>query len=260
MKKILITLFALTLLSSLSLFGDEKPYKGYSNKYVDYKNDTSAFISPAIADAAQRGKKLKKFAFGGNVNINFDNAWTKYKDSGSGFQPTGNNGLFQIVIKPKFCWFINEKMQAGGRVGVSYGHFDMGMKEHPETSVLRAAGWNLNPYYSYRLIQWRRLGIWLEANALVGQYYNTQKDYDAKKEWGMMTEYGVQVLPSLDIYLAEGFSLELHFGILSLGWYGTSSKYEDRTEVTSSWDIRKGGLDGLLYGFSNYGIGLVRRF
>ena len=34
-------------------------------------------------------------------------------------------------------------------------------------------------------------------------------------------------------------------GIISLGWYGTSSNYADRVVTTSSWDVHKGGLAGI---------------
>lgn len=34
-------------------------------------------------------------------------------------------------------------------------------------------------------------------------------------------------------------------GIISLGWYGTSSNYADRVVTASSWDVHKGGLAGI---------------
>lgn len=256
MKRLLLTLIIFLTVSPLAISGDK-----LSKMFLYYKSDTSAIISPAVIDAEQRGRKLKKFAFGGNVNINFDNSWTRYNtNNGKNDIQNRSDNLFQIVLKPKVCWYLNENMQVGGRIGFSFGNFDMGTKEHKAQSIGRAIGWSLNPYYSYRLIQWKRLGAWIEANVLLGQYYNVKNDYLFASEWSKMTEYGVQILPVLDIYLAEGFSLELHFGILSLGWYGTTAQFDDRKEITSSWDIRKGGLDGLFYGFANYGIGLVRRF
>lgn len=70
------------------------------------------------------------------------------------------------------------------------------------------------------------LNIWLEGNAFIGQMYN----------------------------------LDLHLGVISLGWAGTYSKYEYGTVSTSALDVRKGGVDGLIQGFRDYGIGITKKF
>lgn len=258
MKKIFFFLFLITIASPAF---SKNRQKTDTTSIVFEQTIDSDRISPAILDARQKGKTLKKFGYGGNININIDDVWQKYNENPHGLTPDTHSQLFMIEIKPKLGWYINEKMQVGGRIGFAFGNLEMGWDDKDNPLVGKAVGWSVTPYYSYRLIQWKRLGIWAEAHAGFGQYYNTEANKkDEKKKWGKKSEYGVQVLPLVDVYLAEGFSLQFHFGIISLGWSGSTEHFADRTEITSSWDLRKGGIDGLFRAFSNFGIGLARRF
>ena len=204
--------------------------------------------------------------FGGNVNIN------SYRESGvyNQYGEKTDQKSFQIVLKPKFFWYLNEKMQLGTRLGFGYGNlkegivFDQSAHEDETLKTGKSIGWSLAPYYSYRLLNWKIVSVWLEANAYVGQFYNVsdQKEKSSFPEmWGRQTEYGFQVLPVVAIDITETLALDLHVGILSLGWAGSTSHYDDGTTSTTSYlDIRKGGWDGLVQGLTSYGIGIYKRF
>lgn len=202
-----------------------------------------------------------QFHFGGSFSINFDNEHTKYSSGKS----ENKENAFLINLKPKVYWNLTEKMQVGGRIGFAFGRLNTGIvydseKKESTDIVNRALGWSLSPFFGYRLLNWKRISVWAEANAFFGQCYNTEKNKTVTSVWGTRTEYGFQILPYVNFDLTEKLSLQLHVGFLSLGWYGTRSDYPDKVITTSSWDLHKGGFAGLAQGFADYGIGLVKKF
>lgn len=203
-----------------------------------------------------------KVYFGGSFNINFDTV----KDTYNNGEVIINDKTYQLGFNPKVYWNISEKMQLGGRVGFQYGQMYTGSvfswdgdinKEEP--IVNRAIGWSAAPFFGYKLFQWKIITIWAEVNIFVGQNYNIGKEM-RWTEWTKQTQYGFQVLPVVDFDITEKFALQIHFGVISLGWCGTNSTYPDKKSFESTWDIRKGGAMGLLQGFMNYGIGIIRKF
>lgn len=202
-----------------------------------------------------------QFHLGGQFNIKFDNEHTSFYNG----KTTDQERAFQIVLKPKVYWNLNEKMQIGGRVGIGYGRMTTGMiydseKKEQAVTVNRALGWSLTPFFGYRLLDWNTVSVWAEANAFVGQYYNVENPNATTNVWGKESEYGFQILPVININLKEKLDLQIHLGFISLGWYGTKEEYANRVVTTSSWDMHKGGFVGLLQGLSDYGISLVRKF
>lgn len=201
-----------------------------------------------------------QFHLGGQFSINFANEHTDYK---SGFVENKEHA-YMINLRPKLYWNLNEKMQVGGRVGFAFGRLTNGLVfddlQLEQNSVNRAIGWSLSPFFGYRLLDWKSVSIWVEANAFVGQYFNTDKPKKDSGEWTTQMEYGFQILPVINIDLDEKLALQLHLGFISLGWYGTRADYPNAVVTTSSWDMHKGGFAGLLQGISDYGIGLVRKF
>lgn len=215
---------------------------------------TSIFIMFACAANAQ-------FHFGGQFSINFGNERTSYS---SGFS-TNKENAYLISLNPKLYWNLNEKMQLGGRAGFAFGRIATGTiydteKKEDATIVNRAIGWSVAPFFGYKLLNWKIVGIWAEANVFFGQYYNTDTHKLLINEWGTASEYGFQILPVINIDLTEKLALQLHLGFISLGWYGTTAIYDDRVTTSSTWDLHKGGFAGLMQGFADYGIGLVRKF
>lgn len=204
-----------------------------------------------------------QFHVGGQFNINFDNEATNYSSGVAEFKEKE----FVVSLRPKIYWYLNDKMQLGGRVGIGFGRltsgtlYDSESKDKDATNTVnRALGWSLCPFYGYKLVDWEKVRLWVNANVFFGQYYNVGGENKKISEWANLTTYGFQILPVIDIRLKESWFLQLHLGFISLGWAGQTYNYPSKTVVTSSWDMRKGGFDGLLQGFRDYGIGLVKEF
>lgn len=202
-----------------------------------------------------------QFHFGGQFNINFANEHTDYASG----KVDNKEHAYMINLKPKVYWNLGEKMQVGGRVGFAFGRLTTGIineaeKKEQANVVNRAVGWSVSPFFGYKVLNWKIVSIWAEANAFVGQTYNVNKPVIGSSEWSNQLEYGFQILPVINIDLTEKLALQLHLGFISLGWYGTRSDYPDKIVTTSSWDIHKGGFYGILQGLSDYGIGLVKKF
>lgn len=198
---------------------------------------------------------------GGSFSINFDNEHTNYSSGTS----TNKENAFLINLKPKVYWNLSDKMQVGGRIGFAYGRLNTGTiydseKQMSSDLVNKALGWSLSPFFGYRLLSWKRISVWAEANGFFGQCYNVEKSKSVTSEWGRRSEYGFQILPYVNIELTEKLFLQLHVGFLSLGWYGTRSVYSNKVVTTSTWDLHKGGFAGLAQGLADYGIGLVKKF
>ena len=230
---------------------------------------TAAAQEPvALQDTAQQQpapKPKPKFSVGGNVNVNVDTYKIKMSDGSY----SSADGTFTVSVNPKLVWRLNEKMQAGTRIGVMFGKLTVGKKIEPGTagddsgkeipSVDRAGGWGVSPFYSYRILDWNKVTVWVEGNGSFYQLYNSNSSIQYMDEWKYQSIYGFQIVPVIDIMLNEHLSIDFHLGFLSLGWVGTTSHYDNRIETTSSWDIRKGGLDGFIAGLGLYGIGFTVR-
>lgn len=205
-----------------------------------------------------------QFHLGGQFSINFANEHTDYSSGAI----DNKEHAYMVNLKPKVYWNIGEKMQVGGRIGFAFGRMATGLvydekKSDSEKTVIevnRAIGWSVSPFFGYKLLNWKKVGVWAEANAFVGQYYNVNKPQTGSKEWSNQMEYGFQILPVVNIDLTEKLALQLHLGFISLGWYGTRADYPDRVVTTSSWDLHKGEFSGVAQGLADYGIGLVKTF
>lgn len=202
-----------------------------------------------------------QFHLGGQFSINFANEHTDYS-SGSA---DNKERAYLVNLKPKVYWNIGEKMQVGGRIGFAFGRLTNGViyeseKKDQTINVNRAVGWSVSPFFGYKLLNWKVVSVWAEANAFIGQYYNVNKPKTGSQEWGTQTEYGFQILPVVNIDLNEKLALQLHLGFISLGWYGTRADYPGKVVTTSTWDLHKGGFAGIAQGLADYGIGLVKKF
>lgn len=202
-----------------------------------------------------------QFHFGGQFSINFANEHTDYSSGTT----DNKEHAYLVNLKPKVYWNIGEKMQVGGRIGFAFGRLTNGViyeseKKDQTINVNRAVGWSVSPFFGYKLLDWKAVSVWAEANAFIGQYYNVNKPKTGSQEWGTQTEYGFQILPVVNIDLNEKLALQLHLGFISLGWYGTRADYPEKVVTTSTWDLHKGGFAGIAQGLADYGIGLVKKF
>ena len=226
------------------------------------------------------GAQAMKMKFGGNFNINVDKDVIDYKIDGK--QSDVKRNTFQIVLKPKLYWYINEKMQFGTFIGIGYGNIVSDLSNGglgqttvinpdgsttittvPVTSNGNSLGWSFTPYYGYKLFNLGKIDIWVEASAYFGMYYKVNggaTSSDAVVDWNQDMFYGVQVLPVVDIALTEKLALQVHAGVFALGWRGEKMFYDKYNETTSSIDFHKGGIMGLFQSIGDFGIGVVRRF
>lgn len=196
---------------------------------------------------------------GGNFDINFNNERVKTASGGI----SNNENTFQIVLKPNIYWNLNDKMRVGGRIGFAYGNITMGLggSDVQALDVEKAYGWSLAPYFSYSLFQWKIVDICLEANAYFGQYYNLGHPLTPKDGWDNQLYFGLKIIPVIDIALTDKHALQVHVGVLSLGWDGSFSRYCDGSEVFDSYVVlAKGGLSNILRSIADFGIGVVRKF
>ena len=226
------------------------------------------------------GAQPMKMKFGGNFSINLDRDIIEYdlKDKDSDVR----QNTFQMSFLPKFYWYINEKMQFGTFVGLGYGNMATGLTSsgtgktttiNPDGTITtttqyqvekgKSIGWNLTPYFGYRLLHFEKLDIWAEASAYYGMYHKINgggSDLDMATAWNTKMVYGIQVMPVIDFALTEKLAIQLHAGIIALGWYGEVLLYDNRSETKTSLDLHKGGFTGLLNSISDFGIGIVKRF
>ncbi|MDO5322037.1 MAG: hypothetical protein Q4F39_06600 [Bacteroidia bacterium] len=223
----------------------------------------SIFAAMSLSAAAQ-------MHIGGNFTISIDNEYTR-RNTG---EFSSKENQFEIQLAPKIYWNLSEKWTAGARIGLAYGQYLGSLasegstalsgsldKKPVDSSVNRAIGWSLTPFCGFRILQLgNRVTVWLEGNININQQYNVRNINQPETQWQNVLGYGVQILPVVDIDITEKLALQLHIGILSVGWYGTTYQYQNKTVSTSTWDIRKGGFDGLLQGLMDYGIGLVKTF
>lgn len=212
---------------------------------------------------------FSQMRIGGNFNVNIDNEHTAFNYGTN----EGKENSFVISLNPKIYWNISDKMRFGGRVGFAYGRVAAGtaiklyadpntqeLSTQEETMIDRAIGWSFSPFFGYKLLSWKIVGIWIEGNLVAGQLFNVGAKLYPDQEWNRSTQYGVQILPVIDIDITEKLALQLHLGILSLGYWGETAVYDNKTVTRNVWDMRKGGFDGLIQGFRDYGIGIVKKF
>lgn len=204
-----------------------------------------------------------QFHLGGEFSINYSNEHTSYFSGTS----KDREDAFLISLKPKIYWNVGENMQVGGRIGIAFGRLDSGLiydsekkEDLQNISTDKAVGWSLSPFFGYRLLNWKAISVWAEANVFVGQSYNVEKTDNVYSILNNQLEYGFQILPVVNFDLTEKLAVQLHLGFISLGWYGTRTDYSDKVVTTTFWDLHKGGFSGLIQGLSDYGISIVKTF
>ncbi|MCQ2178272.1 MAG: hypothetical protein MJY42_05250 [Bacteroidales bacterium] len=220
-----------------------------------------------------------QFRIGGNFLLNFTNEKTLYSSGDKKVKDLN----YEISLYPKFYWNLNEKMNVGSRVGFSFGRVTTGYTQiqeeqdllqylyevlgytYPEEQKITkisntAISWSLNPFFAYKVLTWKIVSVWAEANVYFGQVFNTGTTQASVFEWDKQLQYGVQILPVVEIDITGNLAIQFHLGFPSLMWYGETSHFADRLETYNTWTFRKGGLEGLIQGFANYGLGLVRKF
>lgn len=203
-----------------------------------------------------------QFAIGGNFSLKIDKS-NKSEVVQDVLDYTGND--FSVMLRPKFYYNIKDNMQVGLKVGCYFGREVENWKYSEYDSdafkdVSDFMGWGISPFYNLKVYSYSKVSIWVEANLFFDKYYNEGTEANLFNQWKTQAQYGFEILPIFSWELNDRYSLDIHLGFISLGWVGVTEHYDGYDIVESSWDIRKGGFDGLIRGFSDYGIGLTRRF
>ena len=231
--------------------------------------------------AVNAGAQAMKMHFGGNFAIQY------YKDNNvfdsSLKTPDNTYTAFQIVLKPRLYWYINEKMQFGAYFGVGYGNLvsgianndngqqpatfdtESGMSSQSPSSMKdigKSLGWCFTPFFSYRALELGRLSLWVEGSIYYGMYNKVSKGNSEPvlQAWNRKENFGILAMPVIQIDITEKLGIQFHAGVLSLGWEGEYLHYNDRNEYVSFIDAHKGDLLGFLRSLGDFGVGVVQRF
>lgn len=211
---------------------------------------------------------------------------TKLKDGAS----------YTVSIAPQFGWMPTEKWMVGAAVA-----FDMSNAstiEHTEIdlsdldglddldgfddleglddiigdefdteSTTKTLGWSVAPFARYKVGEFGRFGVWMDAHLYLGMQYPDKKQVGGLFNTPKRTaNYGAQICPMVSFQFNDRAMITLHISTLSLGWAG-SAKWmpDDSVRYTSDLRMFSGKISGLLssaiteswYGFR---IGTIYKF
>lgn len=131
------------------------------------------------------------------------------------------------ALSPDFGWFAAEDFLIGFRPSVSFSR--QNQSEHT------TFGMGLAPYFRYRLLDYKRLGIWAEGVASLG-FYNDW--YHSKKNHSTIN-YELRLLPVLTFSLNSHLLLESRVNLCSFGLTGSATRaadWDDKGYRYSDWD------------------------
>lgn len=178
-----------------------------------------------------------------------------YANDGS--RSGGNRALdsetYGVALSPQLGWFVNDKLAIGARASFNMKQTNSNSSSALDqllddsnnvASVDRSIGWDIAPFAAYNLFnigKKERLGVWAEAHAYFGVNY--PRDYNYFKH---QYNYGVQVVPVVSFKINEKTMFLAHFAILSVGYAGTSTVYDNRTDFSNTALLFTGKITGLL--------------
>ena len=229
-------------------------------KTIDTPQDSVAADTATVCLAVQPVPEWKKKLYYG---YNFDIYY--HHDSRSQRKENG----FSISVTPEIGWRLKERLHMGLRLGGSYQNtattytvfgITAAGNDTTYTTDLRVhqGSWDVTPYVRYRLKTMfnDKVGIWLEAHLYAGMDFPSVTagdvkgtDYDGLRH---SITYGAQVSPVITYQFNRKSTFQIFFSILSLGYSGTTFRYEDRetgkryNEYTNDVIIFSGKLKNLL--------------
>lgn len=180
---------------------------------------------------------------------------------------------YGVALSPQLGWYVNDRLAIGARLSFNMKQTNsngssgisslIGDNSNTGTVITRSIGWDVAPFASYKLFtvgKSEKIGVWAEGHAYLGLNY-PQRATDFKQQY----TYGVQVLPVVSYKINEKTEFLLHFAILSIGYAGTSTNFDDRTEYSNTALLFTGKAMGLfrstftggLYGIK---IGMMTKF
>lgn len=196
-----------------------------------------------------------------------------YTNNGNTLEAKPTNEQYNVNLSPQFGRFFNDKFCAGARISFKMGKrylnesfIDQATKAVATSTQTRTSiGWDVNPYVQYRIMQFgknNRWGVWAEAGGYLGINYPTKGGTD---EFKQQITYGIQALPFVSFNINEKTSILLHVAILSVGYAGTTTKYEGYDEYENTAVLFTGKIMGLFRtaftgGMTGLRVGMCKRF
>lgn len=218
----------------------------------------------------------------------------------SNSEDKSNGEEWSFLINPNIGYHFNPKLEAGCRFGLSFtnqidtynsdswwyngnlGMMNGGIKEDYELENKdesmevrhKKIGWNLAPFVRYKLLSFfdERLCIWADAHVYYGmQYPNSSEMVGSNQKidnpYRYQANYGIQIMPMISYKVTDKYRINLHFGIASLAYAGSTKFYDNSDKTTSTHDVLlfSNKLTGLLKsqfttGLYGIRIGLGRNF
>lgn len=178
---------------------------------------------------------------------------------------------WSFLINPNIGYHFNPKLEAGCRFGLSFsnqiddyknsnlwwfnagtggifGDFNEEDYDGDDSDATveikhKKIGWNLAPFVRYKLLSFfdEKLCIWADAHVYYGMQYPRSSQLVGSNEtidnpYKYQANYGIQIMPMISYKVTEKYRINLHFGIASLAYAGTT-KYYDNDKTTRSNDV-----------------------
>lgn len=155
-----------------------------------------------------------------------------------------------LTVAPNFGWFVTDRWVVGIMPSMGF--------TGNTSSLFRNMRLGVTPYAMYRLVDYERLGLWLEGTA----------DMSYQRSWikkigpvNHSVSYGVHVIPALTFELDSHLVLMAGFNMFSLGLHGVSA-YNNETGIwnsASSFSLAASEMD-LESILSDISLGFLFRF
>ncbi len=202
------------------------------------------------------------------TGLSFDVNW---KNSGIRESRESNSTMtssYGGTISPQLGYIFNTKLMAGARLNLNFDKSYYNLEDDSNKYVKSSIGWDIAPFCRYKLMEFGQDGwfsVWADLHAYYGTMYPRRVDEEGYiyKIFNKKFNYGIQAMPALGFRLNESTTIFVNVAILSLGYSGSATKYDNKTEYDNQLVLFTGKLSGLFTAIATeglYGIkfGIVR--
>ena len=190
-----------------------------------------------------------------NAQISYVGGSFRFSVSDSHSMKTGPlQNMVDFSVAPDFGWDLKDNLAVGLRPTFGFSRVTTGDQE------IRSINVGINPYVRYRMADFRRFGLWAEADAETrfSQEWSLNRNETISKS--QTTSIGIQLLPVVTCQLNSHIALETRLNIFSLGMTGARIAYNDNTEASSfNFGLRATSKD-IIGDLGDITIGFLYRF